>query len=78
MKIENFNTGIPSDPNLRPIYLNTKDNIKNKKHVRGLLKNITESSLTTLKKNLNNDAGCICLILKEYLYLLSFYICYTY
>ena len=47
MKIENFNTGIPSDPNLRPIYLDPKDNIKNKKHVREILKNITESSLTS-------------------------------
>jgi len=45
MKIENFKTGIPLNPNLESIILDPKDNIKNKKHVRKLLKNIAESSL---------------------------------
>ena len=54
MNIKNFETGISVDPNLKPIYLSPNDNIKNKKHVREILKNITESSLTALKKNLNN------------------------
>ena len=52
MKIENFITGIPSDPNLESIILDPKDNIKNKSHVRRLLKNIAESSLNNLKENL--------------------------
>ena len=52
MKIENFTTGIPLDPNLESIVLDPKDNIKNKKHVRKLLKNIVESSLDNLKKNI--------------------------
>ena len=30
MKIENFETGAPLDPNLKTIYLSPKENIKNK------------------------------------------------
>ena len=52
MKIENFTTGIKVGPKLQPIKLDPKDNIKNKKHIRDLLKNIAESSLDSLKKNL--------------------------
>ena len=44
MKIEDFKTGVASDPNLKPVNLDPKENIKNKKHIRKLLKNITESS----------------------------------
>ena len=54
MKIENFKTGVPIDPNVKPIDLDPKDNINNKKHVRRLLKNIVESSPNTLQENLNN------------------------
>ena len=54
MKIENFETGSPLDPNLETLYLSPKENIKNKNHVRTLLKLIAESSKGNLKKNLNN------------------------
>ena len=36
MKIENFTTGAPSDPHLKSIDLDPKDNIKNKRDVRRL------------------------------------------
>jgi len=52
MQIENFKTGIKTDPSLQPIKLDPGDNIKNKKHVRNLLKDLAESSLDSLKENL--------------------------
>jgi predicted ester cyclase len=54
MKIENFETGASIDPNLETIYLSPKENIKNKNHVRVLVKEIAESSKNKLKKNLEN------------------------
>ena len=54
MKIENFETGTSLDPNLETIYLSPTENIKNKNHVRVLVKKITESSKSNLKKNLEN------------------------
>ena len=36
MKIENFKTRVVSDPNLKSINLDPKENIKNKKHIRKL------------------------------------------
>ena len=54
MKIENFETGAPLDPNLKTIYLSPKENIKNKNHVRSLVKKIVESSKSNLKRNLEN------------------------
>ena len=54
MKIENFETGTPLDPNLKTIYLSPKENIKNKNHIRTLVKEIAESSKDNLKKNLTN------------------------
>jgi hypothetical protein len=54
MKIENFETGAPLDPSLKTIYLSPKENIKNKKHVRALIKEIVESSKSNLKRNLEN------------------------
>ena len=54
MKIENFDTRAPVDPNLKSIHLDAKNNIENKKYVRGLLKKIAESSKSTLKDNLHN------------------------
>ena len=52
MQIENFKTEIKTDPGLQSIKLDTEDNIRNKKYVRNLLKDIAESSLDSLKKNL--------------------------
>ena len=52
MKIENFTTGISSNPNLKPMSLDPKKNIKNKQYVRELLKNIAESSLDSIQANL--------------------------
>ena len=54
MKIENFETGTPIDPSIKPLYLDPKDNIKNKKNVRELCKQIAESSKDTIKHNLSN------------------------
>ena len=54
MKIENFETGVQLDPNLETIHFSPKENIKNKKHVRLLLKKIAESSKDNLRKNLDN------------------------
>ena len=54
MEIEHPTTGVKADPSLKPIYLDPKDNIENKKSVRQLLKNIAESSLNTIKENLEN------------------------
>ena len=54
MKIENLKTGAPPNPNLKPINLDPKNNIKNKKYVRRLLKNIAESSPDNLQENLKN------------------------
>lgn len=54
MKIKNFETGVPLDPNLETIYLNPEENIKNKNYIRKLLKEIAESSISNLKKSLNN------------------------
>ena len=56
MKIENFETGAPLDPNLETIYLSPKENIKNKNHVRVLVKELAESSQSNLKKNLENNS----------------------
>ena len=52
MKIENFKTSVASDPNLKPVNLNPKENIRNKKHIRKLLKNIAESSIDSIQNNL--------------------------
>ncbi len=52
MQIEDFKTGIKVDPNLKTINLDPKENVQNKKNIRALLKNIVESSLSSLKKNL--------------------------
>ena len=52
MQIENFKTGIKVDPNLITINLDPKENVQNKKNIRALLKNIVESSLSSLKQNL--------------------------
>ena len=54
MKKENFKTSVTSDPNLKPINLDSKENIKNKKHIRKLLKNIAESSINTIQNNLRS------------------------
>jgi len=54
MKIEDFKTGVASGPNLKPINLDPKENINNKKHIRKLLKNIAESSLDSIQHNLRN------------------------
>ena len=54
MKIEDFKTGVASDPNLKPFNLDPKENIKNKKHIRKLLKNIAESSIDSIQNNLRN------------------------
>ena len=54
MKIENFKTSVASDPNLKSINLDPKENIKNKKHIRKLLKNIAESSIDSIQNNLRN------------------------
>jgi len=54
MKIEDFKTGVASDPNLKPVNLDPKENIKNKKHIRKLLKNIAESSIDSIQNNLRN------------------------
>ena len=54
MKIEDFQTSIKSVPDLKPINLDPKENIKNKKHIRKLLKNIAESSIDSVQNNLRN------------------------
>ena len=54
MKIENIKTRVASDPNLKSINLDPKENIKNKKHIRKLLKNIAESSIDSIQNNLRN------------------------
>ena len=54
MKIENFQTSVASGPNLKPVNLNPKDNIRNKKNIRRLLKNIAESSFDSIQNNLRN------------------------
>ena len=54
MKIEEFQTSVPFNPNLKPINLDPKENIKNKKHIRKLLKNIAESSIDSIQNNLRN------------------------
>ena len=54
LKIENFQTSVTSDPNLKPVNLDPKENIKNKKHIRKLLKNIAESSIDSIQTNLRN------------------------
>ena len=48
MQIENFKTSIKVDPNLITINLDPKENVQNKKNIRTLLKNIVESSLSSL------------------------------
>ena len=54
MKIEDFQTSVVSAPDLKSINLDPKENIKNKKHIRKLLKNIAESSFDSIQKNLSN------------------------
>ena len=54
MKIEEFKTSVASDLNLKSINLDSKENIKNKKHIRKLLKNIAESSIDSIQNNLRN------------------------
>ena len=40
MKIQDFQTSETSAPDLKSINLDPKENIKNKKHIRKLLKNM--------------------------------------
>ena len=54
MKIEDFQTSVESAPDLKLISLDPKVNIKNKKHIRKLLKNIAESSVNSIQNNLRN------------------------
>ena len=54
MKIENFKTSVTCEPNLKSINLDPKENIQNKKHIRKLLKNIAESSISTIQNNLRS------------------------
>ena len=53
-EIENFSTGIPMDSNTKLIELDPKENIKNKKKIRLLLKKIAESSLDDLNTVISN------------------------
>ena len=53
MKIENFTTGVPLDPNLENLYiLIQKIILKIKNMFVKILKNIAESSLSNYKENL--------------------------
>ena len=54
VKIENFNTGAKVNPNVKNINLDPSENIKNKKKIKQLLKNIVESNNKDLEKNINN------------------------
>ena len=53
-EIENFNTGSASNPNANNININPSENIKNKKIITQLLKNISESKVDDLKLNIAN------------------------
>ena len=63
-EIENFNTGSASNPNANNININPSENIKNKKIITKLLKNIAESKVDDLKLNITNayheDAALKC------------------
>ena len=54
VKIENFNTGPKANPDVTNINLDPSENIKNKKKIKKLLKNIVESDSKDLEKNINN------------------------
>ena len=54
MKIEDFQTSVTSAPDLKPINLDPKENIINKKHIRKLLKNIAEASIDSIQNNLRD------------------------
>ena len=54
MKIEDFQTSMKSAPDLKSINLDPKENIKNKKHISRLLKNIAEASIDSIQNNLKN------------------------
>ena len=54
VKIENFNTGPKANPDVANINLDPSENIKNKKKIKQLLKNIVESDSKNLEKNINN------------------------
>ena len=54
MKIEDFQTSVASAQDLKSINLDPKENIKNKRHIRKLLKNIAESSINSIQNNLRN------------------------
>ena len=54
VKIENFNTGPKANPDVANINLDPSENIKNKKKIKQLLKNIIESDSKDLEKNINN------------------------
>ena len=54
IKIDNFNTGTKANPNSKDINLDPIKNIKNKKNIKLLLKNIVESNSQDLEKNINN------------------------
>ena len=54
VKIENFNTGPKTNPDVINIKLDPYENIKNKKKIKQLLKNIVESDSKDLEKNINN------------------------
>ena len=52
--IENFKTGIKKEGSTEVINLDPKINIANKKEIRILLKNIAESNLENINKNIND------------------------
>ena len=52
--IENFNTGIKKEGSTKVINLDPKLNIANKKEIIILLKNIAESNLENINKNIND------------------------
>ena len=54
VKIENFNTGPKVNPDVVNINLDPFENIKNKKKIKQLLKNIVESDSKDLEKNISN------------------------
>ena len=53
-EIENFNTGLALNPNANNININPSENIKNKKIITQLLKNISESKVDDLKLHIAN------------------------
>jgi len=54
MKIQNFKTSVISASALKAVNLHPKENIKNKQHIKKLLKNIAESTIDSIQNNLQN------------------------